>query len=85
MNISGLNDINIENKDHNETELLIRDNNPIIINGSLYNPDENINVKCDIIIRFDYFKKIFPSISNISFHLLYQNLQILLLKIYLHY
>tara|TARA_B100000214_G_scaffold372191_2_gene349967 strand:+ start:3740 stop:5374 length:1635 start_codon:yes stop_codon:yes gene_type:complete len=71
--MSGLNNINLTNKDHNETEILIRDNNPIIINGSLYNPDENINVNCDIIIRFDYFKKLFPSISNVPFHLLYQN------------
>lgn len=71
--ISGLHDINIINKNHNETERAIVNNYPIIINGSLYNPDENLNVKCDLIIRFDYFKKIFPLVSNIPFNLLYHD------------
>jgi len=51
----------------NDTKKLIREKSPIIIYPKLIY--RNMNVKCDIMVRSDYFKTIFPSINNISFDL----------------
>lgn len=47
----------------NDTKKLIREKSPIIIYPKLIY--RNMNVKCDIMIRLDYFKTIFPSMNNV--------------------
>lgn len=49
----------------NDTKKLIRENKPIIFYPKLIY--RNVNVKCDIMMRLDYFKTIFPDLKNISF------------------
>ena len=51
------------------TKELIHTDFPLILQGSLLNKD-NLYVSCDIIIKFSLFRKIFPSITNLPFHLL---------------
>lgn len=51
----------------NDTKKLIREKSPIIIYPKLIY--RNMNVKCDIMMRSDYFKTIFPSVNNISIDL----------------
>ena len=47
----------------NDTKKLIREKSPIIIYPKLIY--RNMNVKCDIMIRLDYFKTIFPFADNV--------------------
>ena len=54
---------------YKETLFKIKNNEPLILQGKLYNEDKKLYTKCDIIIRYDYFTKIFPRIDNIPFHL----------------
>ena len=63
-----------------ETVDLIKDNFPLILNGKLLF-DKNMIVICDIIIRYDYFKKIFSKIENIPFHIYLDNNQYMLINI----
>ena len=55
----------------NDTKKLISEKHPIIIHPKLIY--RNMNVNCDIMMRSDYFKTIFPSINNISIDLNSQN------------
>ena len=48
----------------NDTKKLIREKSPIIIYPKLIY--RNMNVKCDIMIRLDYFKTIFPFADNVA-------------------
>ena len=64
---------NINNKTVDETKHLILNNEPLIINGSLYSKEDNIYINCDIIIKYDHFKNIFPDITNIQFDRLYND------------
>ena len=52
----------------NTTKELIYNDSELILQGKLLNKD-NVFVKCDIIITYSFFKKIFPKINNIPFHL----------------
>ena len=53
-----------------ETIIKIKNNEPLILQSEIYDKEKSLLIQCDIIIRYDYFKKIFPTIDNIPFHLL---------------
>ena len=55
---------------YKQTLKKIKDKEPLIIRGEIYDNELSVNSQCDIIIRYDYFKKIFPEIDNLPFHLL---------------
>ena len=65
---------------YKDTKDQIKNNCPLIIKGELYSKKLNLIVNCDIIIRYDYFKKIFPKINNLPFHLLCKNSQYMLIN-----
>ena len=44
----------------NETINKIKNNNKLIINGKLLNKKDNLIINCDIIIKNQLFRKIFP-------------------------
>ena len=69
-----------KNTSSEETLKKINNNYPLIIKGELYSKKQNLVVNCDIIIRYDYFKKIFPKINNIPFHLLCKEKDYLLIN-----
>lgn len=56
----------------NQTKELIHDKSPLILQGILLDKND-LYVTCDIIISYEYFKKLFPRISNIPFHLYCEN------------
>ena len=66
IEISGL-DIPL-NPTFNQTKELLYTDSPLILQGILLDRN-NLYVTCDIIISYEYFKKIFPEINNIPFHL----------------
>jgi len=66
---------------HEVTMNMIKYGAPLIIRGKLYDMDLSLNVKCDIIIRYDLFKKLFPLIDNLPFHLLSKKRGYLLINI----
>lgn len=63
-----------------DTGKLLRKNFPLILNGKL-TLDKKMVVHCDIIIRYDYFKKIFPKIGNLPFHIYVNDNQYMLISI----
>ena len=63
-----------------DTVNLIKKNYPLILNGRLL-LDRKMVVHCDIIIRYDYFKKIFPKIGNLPFHIYVNDNQYMLISI----
>lgn len=65
----------------NETKGKLLLNYPLILQGKLFHKLSNLYVKCDIIIRYDLFKKIFPHIGNIPFHLICKRDNYLLINI----
>ena len=68
-NILKLSGLNIPIKPtFNQTKELLYNDSELILQGVLLNKD-NIYVNCDIIISYRLFKKIFPKINNIPFHL----------------
>ena len=69
-----------KNTSSEETFKKINNNFPLIIKGELYSKTRNLLVNCDIIIRYDYFKKIFPKINNLPFHLLCKKKNYLLIN-----
>ena len=56
-----------------DTKTKIQNNYPLILQGKLLDKN-NLYVHCDIIIKYHLFRKIFPSINNIPFHLLLKKL-----------
>ena len=68
VKVSGL-DIPLENS-HKQTLKKIRNKEPLIIRGKMYDRELSLYSNCDIIVRYDYLKKIFPEIDNLPFHLL---------------
>ena len=54
--------------DFGKTKELIDSKSPLILQGILLNKYD-IFVNCDIIIQYSLFKKLFPMINNIPFHL----------------
>ena len=62
IQLSGLSDISI-NTSIEETIRKLRLNDPLIIQGNLLNEEDKLYVSCDIIIRYDLFKKIFCNIK----------------------
>ncbi len=56
-----------------QTTTHIKNNDPLIIGAKLYNPSKNMITYCDIVIRYDFFKKLFPKIDNLPFHILTNN------------
>uniref|UniRef100_A0A6C0KZ21 Uncharacterized protein n=1 Tax=viral metagenome TaxID=1070528 RepID=A0A6C0KZ21_9ZZZZ len=58
------------NSNPQETKEKIQKNYPLIVRGELFHEEFNMVVRCDLILRYDYFKKIFPKMNNIPFHLL---------------
>lgn len=54
--------------DFGKTKELIDNKSPLILQGILLNKHD-IFVNCDIIIQYSLFKKLFPMINNIPFHL----------------
>jgi hypothetical protein len=72
-NILKLSGLNIPIKPtFNQTKELIYNDSELILQGILLNKD-NIYVDCDIIISYRLFKKIFPKINNLPFHLYCKN------------
>ena len=72
-NILKLSGLNIPIKPtFNQTKELIYNASELILQGVLLNKD-NIYVDCDIIISYRLFKKIFPKINNLPFHLYCKN------------
>lgn len=68
-NILKLSELNIPiNPTFNQTKELIYNDSELILQGILLNKDD-IYVNCDIIISYRLFKKIFPKINNLPFHL----------------
>ena len=57
-----------KNTDIDQTIQLIKNNEPLILQGKL--KYKKMIVKCDIIIKLNLFSRIFPKIKNIPFHLL---------------
>ena len=53
----------------NETNEKIKNDFPLLIQCNLLDK-QNVYVKCDLVIKYNLFKKIFPNIDNIPFHLL---------------
>jgi len=64
----------------NETKGKILDNFPLILQGKLLDKN-NIYVNCDIIIHYHLFRKLFPLINNIPFHLLCRKDDYLLINV----
>ena len=65
-----LSKLNIPLKTSEErTKGLIHSDFPLILQGRLLNKD-NLYVTCDIIIKYSLFRKLFPTITNLPFHLL---------------
>ena len=62
-----------------ETLTMIKKKSPLIFNGKLLY-DGNMIVKCDIILREDYFRKIFSKIGNIPFHIYVKEKQYMLIN-----
>ena len=58
---------------------MIKNNDPLILNGKMLL--NKMLLTCDIIIRYDYFIKIFPKISNIPFHIYVNKHQYMLINI----
>lgn len=72
-NILKLSGLNIPIKPtFNQTKELIYNDSELILQGILLNKDD-IYVDCDIIISYRMFKKIFPKINNLPFHLYCKN------------
>ena len=69
--LSGIENIPLE-PSFNKTKELIYNDSELILQGKLLNKDD-IFVKCDIIITYSMFKKVFPTINNIPFHLYCEN------------
>lgn len=68
--IRELSKLNIPLKTSEErTKGLIHSDFPLILQGRLLNKD-NLYVTCDIIIKYSLFRKLFPTITNLPFHLL---------------
>ena len=65
----------------NETINKIKNNNKLIINGKLLNKKDNLIINCDIIIKNQLFRKIFPKIINIPFHLILKRDDYLLINL----
>ena len=61
------------------TKKLIYDKSPLILQGILMHKDDYY-VDCDIIIRYDLFRKIFPKINNLPFHILCKDKDYLLIN-----
>ena len=59
------------NPTFNQTKELIYNDSELIFQGILLNKD-GYYVNCDLIITYRLFKKIFPEINNIPFHLYYK-------------
>tara|TARA_Y100001980_G_scaffold46192_1_gene28968 strand:+ start:13427 stop:15064 length:1638 start_codon:yes stop_codon:yes gene_type:complete len=53
---------------YEHTKDLINNKSPLILQGVLLDKN-NIYVKCDIIITYELFQKIFPYVNNLPFHL----------------
>ena len=53
----------------NETKEKIKNNYPLLFQCNLLDK-RDVFVKCDLVIKYNLFKKIFPKIDNIPFHLL---------------
>jgi hypothetical protein len=64
-----------------QTTTSIKNNDPLIIGAKLYNPSKNMITYCDIVIRYDFFKKLFPKIDNLPFHILTNNNGYLLINV----
>ena len=64
-----------------QTTTRIKNNDPLIIGAKLYNPSKNMITYCDIVIRYDFFKKLFPKIDNLPFHILTNNNGYLLINV----
>ena len=64
----------------NETKEKISQKFPLIFQASLLDK-HNLFVKCDIVIKYNLFKKLFPEINNIPFHLLCRNEDYLLINL----
>tara|TARA_B100000575_G_C23140812_1_gene663807 strand:+ start:3723 stop:5357 length:1635 start_codon:yes stop_codon:yes gene_type:complete len=80
-NIRELSKLNIPlETDVEKTKELIHADFPLILQGSLLNKD-NLYVKCDIIIKYSLFRKIFPAIANLPFHLLFRKNDYLLINL----
>ena len=78
--IKGKANLNIPlNPDVIETISMIKNNDPLILNGKMLL--NKMLLTCDIIIRYDYFIKIFPKISNIPFHIYVNKHQYMLINI----
>lgn len=65
----------------NETIEKIKNNYPLIINGKLLNKKDNLIINCDIIIKNKLFRKLFPKIINIPFHLILKRDDYLLINL----
>lgn len=64
-----------------QTTTSIKNNDPLIIGAKLYNSSKNMITYCDIVIRYDFFKKLFPKIDNLPFHILTNNNGYLLINV----
>ena len=64
-----------------ETIQKIKNNIPLIIQGILFDENEKLLISCDIIIKYKLFRKLFPKIINIPFHLLLKKNDYLLINI----
>ena len=62
------------------TKELIHSDFPLILQGKLLNKD-NLYVTCDIIIKYSLFRKLFPTITNLPFHLLCRKDDYLLINV----
>ena len=62
------------------TKELIHSDFPLILQGKLLNKD-NLYVTCDIIIKYSLFRKLFPTITNLPFHLLCRKNDYLLINL----
>ena len=62
------------------TKELIHSDFPLILQGRLLNKD-NLYVTCDIIIKYSLFRRLFPTITNLPFHLLCRKNDYLLINL----
>ena len=68
------------NTGFNKTKEMIYNDYPLILQGTLLDKN-NLYINCDIIIKYSLFRKLFPFINNLSFHLLCRRSDYLLINI----